>query len=123
MRTRQGVSAMKSKGLLAHTRTRSAWPPMSSRRSSAYPPPPTASDRLSPADQRQAQPASRQPIFGAYARAALQAVDLAAELGRRADHLLAVAPKLQAKGADAVIETLLGDDAVVASRGDTTRPA
>ncbi|RWM06852.1 MAG: DUF1403 family protein, partial [Mesorhizobium sp.] len=84
----------------------------------AYPPPPAASDRSSPTDQRQAQPASRQRIFAAYARAALQAVDLAAELGRRADQLLAVAPKLRAKGADAIVEQLLSDDSLVASRGD-----
>ncbi|MER8440355.1 DUF1403 family protein [Mesorhizobium sp. M1312] len=82
----------------------------------AYPPPPTASDRLSPADQRQAQPTSRQRIFAAYARAALQAVDLAAELSRRADHLLAVAPRLRAKGSDAVVEKLLSDEGVIASQ-------
>ncbi|MER8495393.1 DUF1403 family protein [Mesorhizobium sp. M1312] len=63
----------------------------------AYPPPPTASDRLSPADGRQAQPVSSQRIFAAYARAALQAVDLAAELDRRAERLIAVAPKLRGK--------------------------
>lgn len=72
--------------------------------------------RSSPAEPRQLQQASRQRIFAAYARAALQAVDLAAELGRRADRLLAVAPKLRAKGSDAVVEKLLADDAVVASR-------
>lgn len=54
-------------------------------------------------------------LLAAQARAALRAVDLFAELGRRADRLLAVAPKLRAKAADAVVEKLLSDDAVVAS--------
>jgi hypothetical protein len=45
-------------------------------------------------------------------------VDLAAELGRRAERLLAVAPKLRAKGSDAVVERLLFDDALAASRED-----
>lgn len=70
----------------------------------------------SPRAERQSEQAFRQGILAAYARAALQAMDLAAELGRRADHLLAVAPKLRAKGSDAVVETLLADDAVVASQ-------
>ncbi|MGX5806198.1 DUF1403 family protein [Bradyrhizobium sp. Arg314] len=55
-------------------------------------------------------------LLAAHARAALRAIDLSAELGRRADRLLAVAPKLRAKGADAVVEMLLADDAVVASQ-------
>ncbi|RWI36127.1 DUF1403 family protein [Mesorhizobium sp.] len=67
------------------------------------------------AERQSAQP-SRQRIFAAYARAALQALDLAAELGRRADRLLVVAPKLRAKGSDAVVDKLLTDDAVVASQ-------
>lgn len=54
-------------------------------------------------------------LLAAQARAALRAVDLSAELGRRADRLLAVAPKLRAKAADAVVEKLLSDDAIVAS--------
>jgi hypothetical protein len=54
-------------------------------------------------------------LLAAQARAALRAIDLSAELGRRADKLLAVAPKLRAKAADAVVERLLFDDALVAS--------
>lgn len=54
-------------------------------------------------------------LLAAQARAALRAVDLSTELGRRADRLLAVAPKLRAKAADAVVERLLSDDALVAS--------
>jgi hypothetical protein len=48
----------------------------------------------------------------AYGRAAAQACDLFAELGRSSQKLIAVAPRLRAKGAGAVIETLLGEDAV-----------
>ena len=51
----------------------------------------------------------------AYGRAAVAACDLFAELGRRSQQLLAVAPRLRAKGAGAVIETLLGEDAVLPS--------
>ncbi|RWM13453.1 MAG: DUF1403 family protein [Mesorhizobium sp.] len=54
-------------------------------------------------------------LLGAQARAALRAIDLSAELERRADRLLAVAPKLRAKAADTVVEQLLSDDAIVAS--------
>lgn len=54
-------------------------------------------------------------LLAAQARAALRAIDLSAELGRRADRLLAVAPKLRAKAADTVVEKLLSDDAIVPS--------
>lgn len=54
-------------------------------------------------------------LLAAQARAALRAVDLSAELGRRAERLLVVAPKLRAKSADTVVEKLLSDDAIVAS--------
>lgn len=54
-------------------------------------------------------------LLAAQARAALRAIDVSAELGRRADKLLAVSPKLRAKAADAVVERLLSDDATVAS--------
>lgn len=54
-------------------------------------------------------------LLAAQARAAVRAIDLSAELERRADRLLAVAPKLRAKAADMVVERLLSDDAIVAS--------
>lgn len=54
-------------------------------------------------------------LLAAQARAALRAIDLSAGLERRADRLLAVAPKLRAKAADMVVERLLSDDAIVAS--------
>ncbi|SEF15456.1 Protein of unknown function [Rhizobiales bacterium GAS191] len=52
----------------------------------------------------------------AFARAAASACDLASELARRAEKLQAVAPKLRAKGAGAVIAAILNDDALTASR-------
>jgi hypothetical protein len=51
----------------------------------------------------------------AYAQAAGQACDLAIDLSRRATTLQSVVPRLRAKGAAAVIEALLSDDAVAAS--------
>jgi Protein of unknown function (DUF1403) len=48
----------------------------------------------------------------AYGRAAAEACDLFAALGRSAQQLLAVAPRLRARGAGAVIATLLDEDAV-----------
>lgn len=57
-------------------------------------------------------------LLAAQARAALRAIDLSADLGRRAEKLLAVAPKLRAKGADAIVNRLLSEDAIMASRGD-----
>ncbi len=57
-------------------------------------------------------------LLAGQARAALRAIDLSAELERRSDRLLAVAPKLRAKGADAIVDRLLNEDALVASRGE-----
>ncbi|RWI83879.1 MAG: DUF1403 family protein [Mesorhizobium sp.] len=57
-------------------------------------------------------------LLAAQARTALRAIDLFTDLERRAQKLLAVAPKLRAKGAELVVENLLSDDALVASRGD-----
>ena len=60
-------------------------------------------------------PEGAKNLLAAQARAALRAIDLSAELERRAERLLAVAPKLRAKAADTVVEKLLSDDAIVAS--------
>ncbi|MER9630973.1 DUF1403 family protein [Mesorhizobium sp. M0296] len=60
-------------------------------------------------------PARAKGLLAAQARAALRAIDLSADLERRADRLLAVAPKLRAKAADAVVDKLLSDDAIVGS--------
>ncbi|WP_245470319.1 DUF1403 family protein, partial [Mesorhizobium sp. M7A.F.Ca.MR.362.00.0.0] len=60
-------------------------------------------------------PERAKSLLAAQARAALRAIDLFAELERRADRLLAVAPKLRAKAADTVVDKLLSDDAIVAS--------
>jgi len=54
-------------------------------------------------------------IVLAYAKAAARAVDLSAELGRRAQTLQDVAPKLRAKGAGAALAALLDDDSLSAS--------
>ena len=54
-------------------------------------------------------------IVFAYARAAARAVTLSAELGRRAQSLQDVAPKLRAKGAGAALQALLDEDSLSAS--------
>ncbi|MRX36932.1 DUF1403 family protein [Aminobacter sp. MDW-2] len=54
-------------------------------------------------------------LLVAQARAALRAIDLFAELDRRSERLLVVAPKLRARASDLVVERLLSDDAIVAS--------
>jgi hypothetical protein len=59
--------------------------------------------------------AGAKSLLAAQARAALRAIDLSAELGRRSERLLAVAPKLRARASDLVVERLLSDDAIVAS--------
>ncbi|TIV03347.1 MAG: DUF1403 family protein, partial [Mesorhizobium sp.] len=51
----------------------------------------------------------------ASVQAAAEACRLAADLSRRAEKLLAVAPKLRAKGAGDVIFLLLNEDAVAGS--------
>lgn len=63
----------------------------------------------------EAQGDGAKSLLAAQVRAALRAIDLSAELGRRADKLLAVSPKLRAKAADSVVERLLSADAIVAS--------
>lgn len=64
------------------------------------------------------EPDRAKSLLAAQARAALRAIDLVADVGRRADQLLVIAPKLRAKGADAVVDRLLNEDALVASRGE-----
>jgi hypothetical protein len=51
----------------------------------------------------------------AYGRAALRACDLFGQLAAQSQKLLAVAPQLRTKGADAVIEQFLSEDAVLPS--------
>lgn len=63
----------------------------------------------------EAAPERAKALLAAQARAALRAIDLSAELERRAARLVAVAPKLRAKGAGLVVERLLSVDAVTAS--------
>lgn len=60
-------------------------------------------------------PERAKTLLVAQARAALRAVDLSADIERRADRLIAVAPGLRARGADVVVDRLLSDDAIVAS--------
>ncbi|WP_026605527.1 DUF1403 family protein [Methylocapsa acidiphila] len=52
-----------------------------------------------------------------YARAAAAAADLYADLARRAERLLAVAPKLRGKDADIMAAILIGEDAQAANCG------
>jgi hypothetical protein len=66
-------------------------------------------------DGRRPHPGDVNWMFGccvAYGHAAAQACDLFTELQRNAQKLLAVVPRLRAKGAGAVIGKLLNDDAV-----------
>ena len=54
----------------------------------------------------------RRRAAGAIALAAASALDLAADLSRRAEILLAVAPKLRAKPAAKIVDLLLAEDCV-----------
>ncbi|MBV8795125.1 MAG: DUF1403 family protein, partial [Hyphomicrobiales bacterium] len=51
-------------------------------------------------------------VTGAIALAAAAALDLAADLSRRSDSLLAIAPKLRAKPAQKIVDLLLAEDCV-----------
>jgi Protein of unknown function (DUF1403) len=57
-----------------------------------------------------------QVVASAYALAARDAHALAADFARRAEGLLAIQPKLRAKGADRVVELLLTEDCVSPAR-------
>ncbi|HEY8215171.1 MAG TPA: DUF1403 family protein, partial [Methylocystis sp.] len=59
-------------------------------------------------------------VMRAYARAAQETYALAGELSRRAETLLRAAPKLRAKKATRVVDLLLADDCVSASRAAKT---
>ena len=61
---------------------------------------------------RRGDPAWPQVAAGAIALAAASALDLAADLARRADTLIAVAPKLRAKPASKIVALLLAQDCV-----------
>ena len=64
---------------------------------------------------RPGEPAFPQAVCLALVSATTEALRQANDLGRRAETLLAVAPKLRTKGAGVVIEKLLDADAVPAS--------
>ena len=59
---------------------------------------------------RPGEPAWSNTAAGAIALAAASALDLAADLSRRADALLAVAPKLRSKPAQKIVDLLLAED-------------
>lgn len=80
--------------------------------------PPRSGIVLTAATSIDEEGARAKSLLAAQARAALRAIDLSAELGRRSERLLTVAPKLRAKAADAVVDRLLSEDALAASRGD-----
>jgi Protein of unknown function (DUF1403) len=61
---------------------------------------------------RPGDPAWESIAAGAIALAAASALDLAADLARRADALVAVAPKLRAKPAPKIVDLLLAQDCV-----------
>ncbi len=65
---------------------------------------------------RSGDPGWADALVRAYALAAQEAFVLAGELSRLSQALLAVQPKLRAKGAGRVVELLLGDDAVSPAR-------
>ena len=73
----------------------------------------SADGRRRPGGEEEGGPTT--PILYAYAKAAAQACDLAAELGRRAEKLREVAPKMRAKGTGAALAGLLDDDCLSAA--------
>ncbi|WPP02711.1 DUF1403 family protein [Methylocella tundrae] len=74
---------------------------------------------LSRATQRQGDGGWLAACSLAYSRAAAVAADRYAELARRAERLLAVAPQLRGKDADLMIAILIGEDAQAARTGKT----
>jgi Fic family protein len=58
----------------------------------------------------------------AFALAAASALDLAADLSRRSETLIAVAPKLRAKQAAKIVDLLLAEDCVASAEAARTAP-
>ncbi|MBI1620996.1 DUF1403 family protein [Aquamicrobium zhengzhouense] len=54
-------------------------------------------------------------LLSAYACAAIRAIDLSIDLGRKSERLLEAAPELRAKASGAVVEKLLSEDSLTAS--------
>jgi hypothetical protein len=67
-------------------------------------------------------PAWPNAAAGAIALAAVSALDLAADLSRRAETLLAVAPKLRAKTALKIVDLLLVEDCISPAEAARTAP-
>jgi Protein of unknown function (DUF1403) len=71
---------------------------------------------------RPGDPAWPKAAAAALALVAASTLDLAADLSRRADTLIAVAPKLRAKPAAKIVDLLLAEDCVSASEGARHAP-
>ncbi|MET4130432.1 DUF1403 family protein [Roseovarius sp. MBR-6] len=76
---------------------------------------PVLASDLKRADLRKHGDDLRLACLRALIASSIEAVRLAADLGRRAEHLRAVAPKLRAKGAREAVEMFLTHDAVAPS--------
>jgi Protein of unknown function (DUF1403) len=71
---------------------------------------------------RPGEPGWENAAAAAIALAAAAALDLAADLARRAETLLAVAPKLRAKPAEKIVDLILADDCVAPAEAARAAP-